>query len=167
MRPYYILLFGSLLSLILIHSAAADNDGNDSFEDAERMVEDSFSGTLNSTSDREDWYIIEIPPYTDVAITVELVGAYEDDHITLKLYLEKGVEEASNEISLSRSLTKDDTFFENDDSNFIDLHISLMGEGAYEMEYRFERDLSEGLCGSSFLFMIPLLIVAIILIRSR
>ena len=72
-RSVFILLI-ALLLLLSTGYVSGDTDDNDSYGQAERINVDTFSGSLDNIADSDDWYIIEVPPYTDIKITVELIG---------------------------------------------------------------------------------------------
>jgi hypothetical protein len=167
-RSALLILIAGTLIVTLSASVLADSGDNDSFETAEGVLQDNFSGSLIRETDESDWYVIEVPPRTDIKITVKLTGPDTDDEIIVSSFIEKNAKDQSINMTLDRSLNEDKDTFSNDGSGFVDLYIHLSGEGSYEVEYLFIRDIAGGLCGSIFvLILIPIGIACFLIVYRR
>ncbi len=161
-------IFFIFLCIIVIPAGVLADSDNDSYLTAERTDSDLFQGSLNGETDNDDWYIIEVPPLTELKITIRLISSTGE--ITVDAMLEDSKEEWGIGMVLDGDLSEQTDWFTNEENSIIDLYLWLNGQGDYEVELRYERDFLSGCCGLSVLLaFIPLAgaVVLFKLLRKR
>jgi len=139
-------------------SIFADSPGNDSKNGAERIEDDRFEGDLSGDMDQYDWYVIEVPPNSDLSITVTLIGS--ESEIVLKAQLVDGKPVNTIDMELSNDNTMETDRFVNGAGEFVDLYLVFGGEGIYEVELLYESNSLSGCCLVTFVLpFLPLIVI--------
>ena len=149
-RSYILISLGIIMIMpLILVGVNGDLEPNDEQYLAESIDDGTVSGSLYSTSeDYIDWYVMDIPPFTTVTVTLSLTSpsgwinatSYWDDleidgTITLSVH-----SSAPDEIDVFRS-----------ESSFEELWLEVSGSGSYDMKVTFEQELFGGCCGGFIL----------------
>ena len=144
-RSYLLVSLGIILIMVLtLMGVNGDVEPNDEQYLAESIDDKTVSGSLYSTSeDYIDWYVMDIPPFTTVTVTLSLTSpsgwinatSYWDDL------------EIDGTITLSVHLSApDESDVFSSESGFEELWLEVSGSGSYELTVIFDQELLGGCC---------------------
>ena len=153
MRPINgIFLIGLALTLSLLSIAdivTGDTEPNGEQYLAENVNDGSIFGRLDSDAeDHIDWYVMDIPPFTDVKITLEVTSI--SGNVNAVSYWDDLEIEGSIYLSASGSGLSDTDTFENE-ASFEELWLEVSGDGTYVLTVSFDQELLGGCCGGFIL----------------
>ena len=155
----------ALSSIMLIGSVDGDIEPNGEQYLAESIEDGTITGSLYSTSeDYLDWYVMDIPPFTTVVVTLRLTSP--SGQIDATSYWDDLEIDGSISLSVTNSGPDESDVFRSD-TDFEEIWIKVSGDGSYELDITFEQDFLGGCCGGFVLLGGLPLIGGFIFIRYR
>lgn len=145
---YYSIIFIASIILLNASDSSADNEPNNSFEDAETISEGTHSGKVEfklyyegiyegPDIDDPDFYKIEVPEERDLVITAMKTGS-EDDLVFVKLHDDDGDDLSfANRLKLTGVNTSHSYQWYNDKGRDTTVFINVSGDGSYTFTVEF------------------------------
>ncbi|MCK5772208.1 MAG: hypothetical protein KAH57_00320 [Thermoplasmata archaeon] len=166
MKVFFLFTLALTLSILSFAGVVmGDTEPNGEQYLAESVNDGAIYGRLDpGTEDHIDWYVMDIPPFTDVKITLAVTSI--SGNVNAVSYWEDLEIEGSIYLSTSGSGSSVSDTFENDGS-FEELWLEVAGSGTYQLTISFDQELIGGCCQGFLLLGGLPLVGGFIFIRYR
>jgi hypothetical protein len=161
-------------------SVLADNDTNDSIENAEQIGAGTHTGSVNYSDDTMDFYIIQVRELARLKIEGKIIDPNQGDFISIQSVDGNGVPDYRIDIHVGSDSQRDYCEFKNELESYLGVYILVQGMGDYQMKIDIETssendsrsldeflaEIRQSVCGGSMIALGAALALSLLIIKS-